>query len=434
MHVAILGPLQLTDAGTVVEVGGARLRALLVRLAAEPGGTVSAGALSEALWPGEAPADPVNAVQSLVSRLRKVLPAGATVVPVSGGYRLDLPPGAVDLTRFERLVAEGRRSLRAGDPAAAVPPLREALGLWRGEPLSDIAAAPFATALAARLEELRLTAAEDLAEAELARGGGADVVARLEQLVAAHPLRERLRALQVRALTMTGRRAEALAAFEAARGALADQLGSDPGPDLRAAHLAALRDDEHPPARPASTLPRPLTTLIGRDDERAQVRGALHRSRLVTLVGPGGTGKTRLATEVGADLAGETAGGVWLVELGALADPADIAPAIADTLHLAADSGLTVAGTRPPDALTRIVEAIGTSDTVVVLDNCEHLVDAVAPLAETLLRRCPGLRVLATSREPLRVAGRRCRRCRRWPRPTRSGSSRNGPATSGRTR
>lgn len=405
MHVAILGPLQLTDAGTVVEVGGARLRALLVRLAAEPGGTVSAGALSEALWPGEAPADPVNAVQSLVSRLRKVLPAGATVVPVSGGYRLDLPPDAVDLIRFERLVAEGRRSLRAGDPAAAVPPLREALGLWRGEPLSDIGAAPFASALAARLEELRLTAAEDLAEAELASGGGADLVARLGQLVAAHPLRERLRALQVRALTMTGRRAEALAAFEAARGALADQLGSDPGPGLREAHLAALRDDEHPPARPANTLPRPLTTLIGRDDERAQVRGALHRSRLVTLVGPGGTGKTRLATEVGADLAGETAGGVWLVELGALADPADIAPAIADMLHLAADSGLTVAGTRPPDALTRIIEAIGTSDTVVVLDNCEHLVDAVAPLAETLLRRCLGLRVLATSREPLRVAG-----------------------------
>ncbi|WP_169791962.1 AfsR/SARP family transcriptional regulator, partial [Jiangella muralis] len=225
MQVGILGPVRLSDGDTVVAVGGARLRALLTRLVLEPGAVVGVRALVEAVWPDEPPGDPVNAVQTLVSRLRRLLPDGTRVRQLAGGYRLELAADDVDAARFERLARAGRDRLRAGAAADATTVLREALGLWRGRPLADLDGAAVAGPVIARLDELRLAAAEDLAEAELAGGSApADVAVRLRALVAEQPLRERLRALQVRALVAAGRRAEALAAFEDARALLAGQL------------------------------------------------------------------------------------------------------------------------------------------------------------------------------------------------------------------
>ncbi|WP_116950804.1 BTAD domain-containing putative transcriptional regulator [Jiangella endophytica] len=401
MQVGILGPVRLSDGDTVVAVGGARLRALLTRLALEPGTVVAVPALVDAVWPDQPPGDPVNAVQTLVSRLRRLLPAGTRVRQVAGGYRLELAADDVDAERFERLARTGRDRLRAGAPADATPALREALALWRGRPLADLDGAAVAGPVVARLDELRLAAAEDLAEAELTAGPGvtqaADVAVRLRALIAEQPLRERLRALHVRALVAAGRRAEALAAVEDARALLADQLGTDPGAELRAAHLDALRDDEPAASRPA--LPVPLTPLIGRDGDVAGVTTALGRARLVTLTGPGGAGKTRLAVAAAATLPTP----VRLVELAAVADPDDVAQAAADALLAQAPPGTV----EPParTATERLVETLGGGESVLLLDNCEHLVDAAAALAGELLRRCPRLRVLTTSREPLRLPG-----------------------------
>jgi len=406
--VGILGPLEVGVGGAAVEVGGVRLRALLIRLALDVGRLVTVDALAEALWGGDtAPADPANALQSLVSRLRRALPRPEALCSSPGGYRLDLPPDAVDALRFERLARDGQRALRAGDAVAAVRMLDETLRLWRGPALLDVRDAPYALAPAARLEELRLAAEEDRIEALLATGGHGDLVAELEQLTAAHPLRERRRGLLMRALYEAGRPAEALAAYEQFRRLIADELGVDPSPRLRDIHLTLLRGEPTPPPVSARGNPRvALTSFVGRDDELALVDRQLKDSRLVTLVGPGGAGKTRLAT-VAAQRAGERlSGGVWLVELAPLTDPAQVAQAVLGVLEVREGSLLeSTPPASPRDATGRLVATLSGAELLLVLDNCEHLVEAAARLAEELLSRCPGLRVLATSREPLGILG-----------------------------
>ncbi|GAA1884289.1 BTAD domain-containing putative transcriptional regulator [Actinomadura bangladeshensis] len=386
MRVLILGPLVVTDQGRDVVVGGARLRALLIRLALEPGRTVGAEALVQALWPEGGPG--VHALQALVSRLRRCLP-DARLRSVPGGYVLDVE--SVDAPEFERLAGEGKRALRDGDAPGAAARLREALELWRGDALVDAAGVPFADAAAVRLEALRVSAVEDRVAAELAAGADpVRLVAELEELAALHPLRERPRALLIEALHKAGRSAEALAVFEQFRGVLADELGADPGKELQAAYLAVLRAP--PRERARGNLRVPPTSFVGRESECAWVARALWDGRLVTLVGPGGAGKTRLAAKVGADLAGRFPGGVWLVELAAVHDPADVPGAVAGVLGLR-------------DGTHRLVEALSADETLIVLDNCEHVVDAAARLADELLGACPSLRVLATSRERLGVDG-----------------------------
>ncbi|MFI6291161.1 BTAD domain-containing putative transcriptional regulator [Nonomuraea sp. NPDC050790] len=392
MRVGVLGPLEVTDEGANVEVGGARLRALLIRLALDAGRVVAVESLIAALWPQDGPADPVHSLHSLVSRLRRALPVPVRQIP--GGYVLDLPPDAVDALRFERLTRQGREALRADDPETAAQRLRAALALWRGDPLTDVAETPYALAAAARLHELRLTAAEDRAAAELRLGGDrSGLVAELEEHLAAHPLRERLQVLLIQALRATGRRAEALAAFESFRVRLADELGADPGPELKDLHLALLREER--PAR--GNLRTPLSSFVGRVEEQAHLVRRLRERRLVTLIGPGGVGKSRLATRAAGELAADFPGGAWLVELASVTDPNALPRTIATTLGL--DLG------PPGEPVSRLADALPASATLIVLDNCEHLVDSCARLVEDLLGRCPHLRVLATSREPLALLG-----------------------------
>jgi predicted ATPase/DNA-binding SARP family transcriptional activator len=426
LRINVLGPLEVRAGPglAVVEVAGPRLRRLLLRLALDPGRVVTTGQLVDAVWDQDPPAGAANALQALVSRLRRLLPGALESAPA--GYRLAVPAEAVDAVRFEALAQAGRERL-GSDPGRARELLAEALELWRGPALAEVAMAAFAGPAVARLEDLRLRALEDRAEADLAAGAGDRLVAELEELVAAHPLRERLSGQLLRALAMAGRQADALGAYERLRARLADELGIDPSPELQALHVAVLRGELTPKApavgaaappastpseapAPAAPTPRtnlrsPITSFVGRGDDLTRITGAFAGARLVTLTGPGGAGKTRLAAEAAGRLLDRMPDGVWLVELAPVADPVDLPQAVlslfgARELRLLAAPGMTAVA-----PLDRLVEAIGNRRLLLVADNCEHLVEAAAKLVDHLLARCPGLSVLATSREPLGIAG-----------------------------
>ncbi|MEV4817517.1 ATP-binding protein [Micromonospora tulbaghiae] len=396
MRFGVLGATQAYAAdGSVLPVAGGRLRALLVLLLLDADRTVAPQRLVDGVYGDRPPEQAANALQSQVSRLRRLLP-DAHIEFGPAGYRLAVDPQRVDVHRFTGLAAAGRAALAAGDPAGAAALLRDALGLWRGEPLADVTGAPFADAEAARLRDARLAAVEDRVEAELALApAGAPLIAELRDLVAAHPLRERLHGLLMRALHGAGRRAEALAVYADARRVLAEELGTDPSAELVALHTALLRDDAVPPAR----LPSPLTSFVGREPELRRVHDLLGAARLVTLHGPGGAGKTRLATTV----ASGHDGPVCLVELAAVTAGAPVAPAVLAALDLR-DAGLRTPG-GPADLTDRLVAALAGRRLLLVLDNCEHVVDDAARLTGRLLAAAPGLRVLATSREPLGLTG-----------------------------
>ncbi|WP_326566731.1 BTAD domain-containing putative transcriptional regulator [Amycolatopsis rhabdoformis] len=408
MRVALLGPLRAAcDDGTPVDIGGARLRMLLARLALDAGRPVAAEALIDGLWGTEPPADAANALQSLVSRLRRALrPAEAELESGTGGYRLALPSDAVDAHRFERLATEGRRELSAGREARAAELLRSALDLWHGAALADVLDAPFAAAPATRLEELRTEAAEDRFDAELRLGHHADVLADLTAAAEAHPLRERLAGLRIRALCSAGRQADALAAYGAIRATLAEELGVDPSAELQEIHLQALRGELAPVTTVTDRLPVRLTSFVGRGEELKRLAELLDGARLVTLVGPGGAGKTRLATEAAARHPAHEPGRVWFVPLAGVRDADDVLGALLTALEVrdlrASESEVR---RRPTDLLEHAVEALSGSEALLVLDNCEHVIEVAAQLADDLLRHVPALRILATSREPLAITG-----------------------------
>jgi len=438
IRIGILGPLEVRDAaGRAQPVGGARLRSLLIRLAISDGHPVPVDRLAADLWPGEGgkggegPADAANAVQALVSRLRGA--AGKDLVEYGPiGYRLTLPSEEIDAWAFERLVAAGR----AAGQAAAAELLRDALRLWRGPALADVADAPFAAGTIARLSELRLAATEDRIDADLALGRGAELVPEVEELATEHPLRERLRGQLMRALYEAGRQADALGVFEDTRQALADALGVDPSPALSAVHLAILRGELPTPPQPAPPRPQPrpsppqpprpappesggarrlgnlpaqLTSFVGRDEELERVGRLLVQTRLITLTGPGGAGKTRLSLEAGARAMDNAPDGVWFVPLAPVRDAADVAQAVLTTIgaHEVAWPADAVEAARlaAMEPLDRLSEVLGARGLVLILDNCEHVLDAVAALAAQVLADAPGVRILATSREPLGLTG-----------------------------
>ncbi|MEV0259539.1 BTAD domain-containing putative transcriptional regulator [Streptomyces sp. NPDC050732] len=426
MRYRVLGPTRAVRAdGTTVPVGGARLRALLTALALHAGRPVPAPALVDEVWTGEPPADAAGALQALVGRLRRALGADA-VASVDGGYRLSARPDDVDAFRFDRLVGEGGRALADGDPAKAAAVLDDALALWTGEPLADL---PERTADTARLHARHLDARRARTAAALALGEGERVLPELAALCEAHPLDESLHVLRLRALRDTGRPAEALAAYDGIRRELADRLGADPGPELSGLYEELLRGDAVVPApargRPAGNLRARLTSFVGREADIDVLRDDLARARLVTLLGPGGAGKTRLSQEAAEAVAPGLPDGVWLAELAPVEDPADVPAAVLTALG-ARETVLRGAGAEElralserhgEDPVARLVEHCAARRMLLVLDNCEHVVDAAARLADELLARCPGLTVLATSREPLGVPGESLRPVEPLPEP-----------------
>ena len=406
MEFRILGPLEVRAGGDVVALGGPKARALLGVLLVNANETVGAERLAMGVWGDDAGADAVKALHVHVSRLRKALGEADVLTTTGGGYRLRVRDGELDSDRFRVLSAEARQTLEGGHAARAAELLREALELWHGPPLADLAAAPFAGVEIARLEEQRLAALETRVEADLAAGRDAELVGELQQLAAAYPLRERFRALLMLALYRAGRQADALEVYRSARAHLAEELGLEPGSALQALHAEILeqspsleraRGDGGPTARGTSVgrLPPQREGLLGREAATGAVVELLHRegTRLVTLTGVGGVGKTSLAIEVAHRLE-DLADGAAFVDLAAISDPRNVADAIL----------LGLGGTPEPgmSAVESLLALVATREQLVVLDNFEHLL-AAAPLVAELLNAGPRLKLLVTSRAALDV-------------------------------
>ncbi|GAA3205208.1 ATP-binding protein [Dactylosporangium siamense] len=412
MRVELLGPVVATeDDGTPVTVPGARVRMLLARLALEEGRPVHPDTLVDDLWGEQPPAGAAAALQGLASRLRRVLGGAGAVQFAAGGYRLPVRGEDVDVHRFEQLAAQGRRELAAGRAREAASTLAAARRLWRGAALADVLEAPFARTAATRLDEMRADAVEDLFEAELQLGRHAEALTGLAAAAAERPLSERLATLRMRALSAAGRQSDALAVYEEVRARLGDELGVDPTVELREVHLALLRGELDRPATQAvevapSRLPASVTSFIGREDELGRVARLMGAARLVTIVGPGGAGKTRLSLEAARRDPAYERGRVWFVPLAGLSE--DDPERLADTVLSVVGSahGRLYDGAKPmAAAVDRLTEMLDVGDAVLMLDNCEHLVGAAAQLADELLGGLAQLRILATSREPLAITG-----------------------------
>jgi predicted ATPase/DNA-binding SARP family transcriptional activator len=420
MEFGILGPLEVRADGRVVELGGPKPRALLAVLALHANQPVTAERVAVALWGEDTPPRAVKTVQVYVARLRKALGDPEVLVTTPGGYCLRVAPGELDAERFERQVADGRRALAAGRGEDAAAELREALELWRGPPLAELASAPFGPAEIARLEEQHLAALEVRVEADLAAGRHAELVGELQQLTSRHPWRERLHAQLMLALYRSGRQADALEAYRHAREVLVEQLGIEPGAELHDLHEAILAHDpaiDAPPVTPGSPpdgsdgrddraprprtpgdrkLPAPPNRLVGRRHELAAIGERLRSNsvRVLTLTGPGGVGKTRLALEAARAVAADFADGAHLVSLASVQQPEAVPAAIVRMLGI-----VVLAGESADQAAERFLAA---KHLLLIADNFEHVL-AAAPFIGGLLDVCPALTVLATSREPLKL-------------------------------
>ncbi|MFF5243281.1 BTAD domain-containing putative transcriptional regulator [Streptosporangium sp. NPDC000095] len=468
MRFGVLGPLAVwTTAGEPVAIPGLKVRTLLADLLAHEGRPVPADRLVDDLWGDDPPGNPTGALSAKVSQLRRVLEDAEPgcrdlVVRHPAGYVLRAD---TDVADFLRLLDE---AALAGDPRVRAALLSDALASWRGPAFADFGDEPFARPAITRLLERWLTAQEEHAETRLELGEHVRLAGELGDLLAAHPFRERLRAAHMRALYRSGRQSEALDSYEELRVLLADELGLDPGADLVTLHRAVLTQDpalaaSAPlPDRPGTNLPAPLTDLIGREEAVAEIRTLLETERLVTLTGPGGVGKTRLAIETarhltapgpsgtapsashapgtafsvttapgtvapgnapsstvpsstvpsstalsGAVAPGLVRDGVWLVELAALDRPGDedVVHRLAETIMTVLDVQDAAGGAGPVTAADRLTEALRPRRLLLVLDNCEHVVEPVAELAGSLLRAAPGLRILTTSQESLALPG-----------------------------
>jgi predicted ATPase/DNA-binding SARP family transcriptional activator len=388
----LLGPVEAVRDAAAVALGGPRQRALLALLLLDPGRPAQASWLAEELWHGEPPAQADATLRSYVSRLRRAL--GPEAVDVAGGaYTLRATADQVDARRFEQLLWQGRDELARDAAGLASERLHAALALWRGRALGDVAEHGALALEAQRLDELRLVCLEERIEADLALARHATLVPELQALVQEHPLRERLRRLLVLALYRSGRQADALDELRAAQRMLDEELGLTPSEELRSLERAILTHDVETtaPADARHNIASPTTSFVGRGRELAELEQALRRHRLVTVTGLGGTGKTRLTQELALRQAEAWADGVWLVDLTAVTDERLVEPTVASTLRLA-EAG-------------ELVDALRRRELLLVLDNCEHLVDASAALVGSVLAAAPNVHVLATSRVPLGVPG-----------------------------
>ena len=405
LEYGILGPLEVLADGKPLALGGAKQRAVLAFLLVHANEVVSTDRLIDTVWGESPPGTAKTALQGYVAALRRELEpergkrglAGVLVTEASG-YVLRTPPEDVDARRFEAMAAEARNAA----PERASRLLGDALALWRGPALADFAYEPWAQAEAERLDELRLVCREELIHSALELGGGAELVPELEALIKEHPLRERPRGQVMLALYRSGRQADALEAYQATRAILVEELGIDPSPELQELNRAILNQEQtlhaaRAPARPRSNLPALPTPLVGRERERAEAAALLARPdvRLLTLTGPGGSGKTRLALALAEDAMPGFPDGVRLCELAAATDPL----VALSTIGRSVDVG--DAGSRP--LVEGLQDVLRDRELLLVLDNLEQVL-AVAPSLSALLATCSGVRILATSRIPLHVA------------------------------
>ncbi|WP_066361290.1 BTAD domain-containing putative transcriptional regulator [Herbidospora mongoliensis] len=396
VQVRALGPLELDGASATSGNARRALAALLVRR----GSVVAADTLAEIVWGDGPPRNVEAALQTVVSRLRAVLRAaglGDALRTRSPGYVLELDPGSFDVTVFTELAGRGR-ALLATDPSAATRQLDEALRLWRGPAYLEFADDAFAAAEIAGLTEARFGALEDRAEAALKLGRPQEAVPPLERVVAEAPMRERPQAQLMLALYRTGRQVEALDVYRRYRDLLDEELGLEPQADLRELEGRILRQDPGllgPFAPVAGNLPAARTALVGRDAPLTDIVTRLGAGRVLTLTGPGGVGKTRLALAAAHEAAAGFPGGGWLVELASLLRTGSVAAATLTALDV------HVADTAGP--LERLVGYLRRERLLLVLDNCEHVVDDAARVVQRIVDSCPGVTVLTTSRVPLGV-------------------------------
>ena len=396
LEIRVLGPFEVLADGTPADVGGSKRQALLAMLALRRGRVVDVDGLVDGLWGEELPAAPRNALHHHIARLRAAL-GEESIVGSSDGYALK--DARVDAVRFEELLAETRAALRDGDVPAAADAVASALALWRGSALQGLTGTAWFSAEARRLETLRVDALEEDFEVRLALGEHRELTTALRSALADNPFRERLWGQLMLALYRGGRQADALETFQEARRVLADELGLEPGPELRRLQEAILAHDPAIAAVPVDrrrrgNLPAPSTSFVGRADELGQVAGLLHEHRLVTLSGPPGVGKSRLAVETARALDREFPDGIWLVDFARAGGAGDAVRLLAHVVDV-----------RASDPLARVISRLRDASALVVLDGCEHVLEEAARIASALLAECPQVRILGTSREALRVAG-----------------------------
>ena len=394
LEIRLLGPFEVLAGGEAADVGGSKRQALLAMLALRDGRVVDVDALVDGLWGEQLPSAPRNALHHHIARLRAALGEGA-IAGSADGYSLN--DANVDAVRFEELLAETRGALRDGDVRAAADAVADALDLWRGSALQGLTGTAWFDAEARRLETLRVDAIEEQFEVALALGEHRELVAALRSAVEDNAFRERLWGQLMLALYRSGRQADALEAFQEARSVLADELGLEPGPELRRLQEAILAHD--PAIAVASgiesrrgNLPAPSTSFVGREDQLVQVARLLRRHRQVTLTGPPGVGKSRLALEAARSLEDEFPDGIWLVDFARAGDANDGVRLLAHAVDA-----------RGADPLARVASRLRHAAVLLVLDACEHVLDEAARIVSTVLAECPHVRILATSREALHV-------------------------------
>jgi predicted ATPase/DNA-binding SARP family transcriptional activator len=418
LQIELLGPVEARVGGRAVALGGQRPRALLAVLALKGGRVVTTERLIDELWGEDPPARARDSLQMHVSRLRKALSeagaGGGRLVNHADGYLLDVQPGECDVERWQQSLGQAHRARAGGEPQAARARIDEALGLWRGEPLGGVSTNSLLDAERARLDEERLAAIIEGIELDLELGRHGELLGQLDALVIAHPFKERLVELQMLALYRCGRQADALAAFQAARARFVEELGIEPGQGLRDLHEDVLRHSDElsspvdttaertveaqprPPIPTPLRLPVPPNRTVGREQDVAAVGERLRAGpvRLLTLTGPGGVGKTRLALEAARGVQADFADGAHFVSLAAQRRPYDVPVAIVSALGI-----IVLSGESADQAAERFLAA---KHLLLVLDNLEHLLEAASFIAR-LLEACPALTVLATSRAPLTV-------------------------------
>jgi predicted ATPase/DNA-binding SARP family transcriptional activator len=395
LEIRLLGPFEVLAGGTPADVGGSKRQALLAMLALRNGRIVAVDSLIDGLWGEELPSAPRNALHHHVARLRAAL-GEESIVGSSDGYALK--HARVDSVEFEALLAEARGALRDADVSAAADSVASALALWRGPALQGLSGTAWFDAEARRLETLHVDALEEQFEVALAFGEHRELTPAIRSALSDNPFRERLWGQLMIALYRSGRQADALEAFQEARRVLGDELGLEPGPDLRRLQEAILAHDPSIAAVPIvrrrrGNLPAPSTSFVGREDELAHVSGLLREHRLVTLTGPPGVGKSRLAVETARSLEREFPDGIWLVDFTRAGGAADAVRLLAHSVDV-----------RGSDPLARVTSRLRHAGALVVLDACEHVRDEAARIVSALLAECPQARILATSREALHVA------------------------------